>query len=639
MASKMSICGRQTLDSQFRQIRILELFPGENDTECVRCQTHLANLDDHPNYEALSYAWGQETSPKVDIWLNNERFQITTNLYEALSSLRLVSDSRYLWVDLICIDQNNTAERARQVTMMQEIYMQTTGAILWLGSYGVQPSDLTPRSVPTVTWLKEDNVKMAFGLLRTLASGDHLVVQDEKLCCTPADIESLGSVLNVDWWYRMWTAQEAMLSPTAKLVIGREELPFSTLLEACSRFMRHQDTGCCIIGFGHPLKSAWEYFRSSFSDLCEKLSDFLFYWVHDQTSPDEIFKQPDKFFMHTIGNLRHRKATDHRDMVYASLPIVRATFPGQKEMFNDWPIKVNYDVPWRSLYEDTIVQMIRSMSSLLPLVRGEEINRDEMLPSWVPDWHAQVASRVLDMGRWVGNGWHYYNAASSRQSVLSNPHIQGQLSLKGLLFDKVTHVVAARMISKTSEEVIETLNLWKRVYLQNHSPDSDYSTGGVTCLQAFSRLTCMELHAHSILYEKIGMFGFKWNRDLAIPDVTDEESWLAHLRRYAIAIPLVAAQVFFITANGYIGVAPCDVRLDDTVHILWGGNMPIILRSDPITGHYRYIGSSYVQGIMDGEASGSDLDQRDVILIRCDFQVRVKGPNTYIYSISIIRVI
>jgi hypothetical protein len=79
--------------------RILELLPGKED-DTVSVVLHPSNLKDHPEYEALSYTWGNVMS-KASFLCDGKRIEATTNLHAGLSHLRLASKSRFLWVDAL----------------------------------------------------------------------------------------------------------------------------------------------------------------------------------------------------------------------------------------------------------------------------------------------------------------------------------------------------------------------------------------------------------------------------------------------------------------------------------------------------------------------------------------------------------
>lgn len=62
------------------------------------------------------------------------KIEVMPNLYAVLRRLRHTTDAVILWIDSLCIDQNNTEERTHQVGMMRDIYANSTEVIVWLGS-------------------------------------------------------------------------------------------------------------------------------------------------------------------------------------------------------------------------------------------------------------------------------------------------------------------------------------------------------------------------------------------------------------------------------------------------------------------------------------------------------------------------
>ena len=98
---------------------------------------HLDEVDPrHLQYEALSYVWGSSVGT-VPIVCNKKALLVTPSCESALRHLRLKDRTRVLWVDSICIDQDNTAESIRErnilVASMGEIYAKASSTLCWLG--------------------------------------------------------------------------------------------------------------------------------------------------------------------------------------------------------------------------------------------------------------------------------------------------------------------------------------------------------------------------------------------------------------------------------------------------------------------------------------------------------------------------
>jgi glycyl-tRNA synthetase beta subunit len=65
--------------------------------------------------------------------LNDQPFSIAKNALEALQSLRQTSAPIRLWVDAVCINQNDIQERNHQVGLMGDIYRNAAHVIICCG--------------------------------------------------------------------------------------------------------------------------------------------------------------------------------------------------------------------------------------------------------------------------------------------------------------------------------------------------------------------------------------------------------------------------------------------------------------------------------------------------------------------------
>ena len=68
------------------------------------------------------------------IQISGEAFLVRENLWKALTHIRLATENQTLWIDAICIDQQNIQERNHQVEIMGEVYGKATLVIVWLGT-------------------------------------------------------------------------------------------------------------------------------------------------------------------------------------------------------------------------------------------------------------------------------------------------------------------------------------------------------------------------------------------------------------------------------------------------------------------------------------------------------------------------
>ncbi|RYP69565.1 hypothetical protein DL771_006080 [Monosporascus sp. 5C6A] len=117
-------------------IRLLSLLPHEDTNAPIQCRLfdyplQVSSQGTHP-YEALSYVWGDPNNLR-SISINEYDLLITANLHAALLHLRAPFLERMFWVDAICINQTDEAEKGEQIRHMAEIYSRFSLNIRPLG--------------------------------------------------------------------------------------------------------------------------------------------------------------------------------------------------------------------------------------------------------------------------------------------------------------------------------------------------------------------------------------------------------------------------------------------------------------------------------------------------------------------------
>src|SRR5271170_2448266 len=137
--------------SENDEVRIFLLYPGFSDDSVIEGRLVHTRLSEGFPFSALSYTWG---NPYPETWsfglsdrdlsgrlsyedrvivVNDTPFKVTANLFYALRRIRSPEIEQHLWVDAICVDQFNLAERASQVRLMRDIYRNAKEVVIWLG--------------------------------------------------------------------------------------------------------------------------------------------------------------------------------------------------------------------------------------------------------------------------------------------------------------------------------------------------------------------------------------------------------------------------------------------------------------------------------------------------------------------------
>lgn len=139
------------LDSTVGQFRLLDLEPGEEgDPLIFSLTTESLSGGRCPSYETISYHWGghstDHSTAKASVRTRTDlsehrcidvpvkKWNVPTAAAQALECMRLPNQARRLWIDSICINQDNREEREQQIALMGDIYRTGTRNLVYLGT-------------------------------------------------------------------------------------------------------------------------------------------------------------------------------------------------------------------------------------------------------------------------------------------------------------------------------------------------------------------------------------------------------------------------------------------------------------------------------------------------------------------------
>jgi hypothetical protein len=125
------------------EIRVLVLKRTTSKNPAITCELHHTYLPAQPaitknrhtlrSYHALSYEWGSPDNGGNYIAIDGVSVWVRQNLHDALKQLSADEDELCIWVDALCINQENLEEKSRQVSMMGDIFHKAERVIAWLG--------------------------------------------------------------------------------------------------------------------------------------------------------------------------------------------------------------------------------------------------------------------------------------------------------------------------------------------------------------------------------------------------------------------------------------------------------------------------------------------------------------------------
>ncbi|KAK3390618.1 heterokaryon incompatibility protein-domain-containing protein [Podospora didyma] len=481
----------------------------------------------------------------------------------------------------------------------------------------------------------QDSIFHAFALFRMLAQDRHL---DQIPYLQQEETEGGSSIgtyntnarraahwlASRDWWSRVWTVQECILPRESTVVYGPVETPWRCLLDGILNFLRHRDSCCATVSGVHDMLN-----------------------FHVETLPElrAIRQLRDAgvpiSLTHLLRKFRQRDASNHRDKVYALLPLVT-------EWYGGGPLAPSYSKSVVQVYTETMVSMIRASRSLDILYRPPEANVDKRLPglpTWVLDLsHPLAAGGTLDRFEYQ---LPLYNASAGTPAqieVLDNGKI---LALEGLRIDRIKRASTfqAYLHSVHQDSWKDTLKWWAAVAEE----ELDASADGR--LDAFWRTICGDTVATTSPHSDTAALTLRraassydqsdFNKWCAVNDLPELVSGLSTLSppegddgpnlggAISHVIRATTQQRRFIISQGNrMGLVPNiavkEFPEPDEIFVFPGGKAPIILRSvgvKEIPGRgastcYTLLGECYLHGVMNGEGmQGFESEKQTVYIV------------------------
>lgn len=536
-------------------------------------------------YTALSYVWGDPAFVK-SIRCNGKAFRTTQNLYIALKYLRRTDTAVNLWIDQICINQNDLQEKTQQVVLMSKIYQRAWSTIIWLG----EEADNSRNAHDTIRAVNE-------ALQYRTAEGAPPMEDFDRLALpfpgSPA-WHDVGKLLDRPWFQRLWIIQEAVLSHDVRFICGRVYIPWKdlSLFAIC---MIDNDLGG-LIALGNSAEH--EVYESGLTRIrmIDRMIDYE--WTHPRQSA----------LLGALVDGRGSRATDPRDKVFGIMGMTAT------------PLHPDYTSPVTKVYIEAARKILDAAASnlidLLCCVDHEQ--PPTQLPSWVPDWNVPRQTASLGyLGRSQGIHqaakdsrieWDYH---SNNLALITSGFCCDTISSIGPLADFVLTDLIVRA-SPTHRFVMECIRQVSE-YCQKQPNQS-------SLFEAFWQTLVAGKDHSNVQKAPLDYAGiFALLIDTATgqsPSVSDQPNFkrkltLANLevrrprilyRQMQIAFKAaVKGRRFGTTTKGCMGLYPRGTQIGDRVCIFSGGHVPFVLRQDDERDSYRLVGECYQHGIMDGE--------------------------------------
>ncbi|KAI0385743.1 heterokaryon incompatibility protein-domain-containing protein [Hypomontagnella monticulosa] len=579
-----------------RDIRLLDLLPGRGP---IRCNIRHVSLSSNNDYEALSYCWGAPTK-KIKILVDEAKFYVTRNLHAALLRLRDAKHVRTLWIDAICINQNDTPEKNVQVPLMRDIYGSCKRVVIWLGEQDSRTKSAFEGLEFMASRFDAGKLeKFDYGDWKCIKRGEKLggrFVRSRQILERPVALGAFMSIFGRPWFRRVWIIQELLLGPDPLVVCGSFQTP-------------------------------WETFEKA--DMVSNVSLDLNQHVENLRKYRRSWRDPEYTVVdHMLWGWKN-STSDPRDKLYGFMGLI-------SDQGIKIPVQVDYATDVEEVFTKFTLQYLSQTGNLwvLGCCRGVRSTG----PSWILNYEYDGSADPLPEATF---GW--YRAFNAGGGTLRQPVLYSDdrlLGLHGYVFDTITGVspepdpspkdgaeitvtkqllfdytrivnffrlyLAARQLCKiddkrlydsTSEPIREaffqvlvvSITIERR---ENLAPDIsllrkvfedfDRVVVGVAGKNITSRPALFLTYVRTIL---------KMSMDSAGAWVFDTFYWQTDATN---------RRKFAVTGRGYMGLAPRKTEVGDKVILLKGYRAPVVARV--VDGKWKLVGDCYLRGIMGGEA-------------------------------------
>lgn len=555
-------------------------------------------FDNAGAFRSLSYVWGPEKlSHKKRMLVTPQGIlEIKASLGAALQRLRQQTKELVLWVDAICINQEDEDEKVKRISLLPQMFQraictlavvatddkseQTVRTLLQIAAVQAYGSDVSK-------WPEE------LGLLRTrvpwMRAG--LPAHDSTFW------EDVTELFQRPWFRRAWIVQEAIAARTVTLICGRWTFDWNVLHSAME--VVDHNLGMTTLG------EAWRPFMI--------LTEHREWEARSHRWP----------LLSLLETFRYAKAGFQRDRFFSLLGLA---------MDADNPL---FEPDYKSPFEQIVRRFAQAfigkeggmrllcLAGLGHVAQGTEL-RASSFPSWVPDWTRETTNR-WSLSSAAGRGVKFSASGKLKPWIRYNQEAD-ELDVAGFICDCEDIMLVSRFCNEPSQrsryfqeldsmiDACELIHPDRRQELKETVPVAGalYPDTGVSSpvsitgsYAAFRKaLRKDDLRAKSMRGSK--RTKRERRSELSGPSL-DKEPVAAGFREKsmmyeALLDSYILGWRFVITKSGRCGIAPNGVLPGDNVAILSGGKVPFILREGlkPGLGIFL-VGECYIDGMMFGE--------------------------------------
>ncbi|KAK3369305.1 heterokaryon incompatibility protein-domain-containing protein [Lasiosphaeria ovina] len=348
-------------------IRLLRLMPhGDRDApiqfNLLDCPLPDSSQDTSL-YDALSYVWGSPEKTRF-VYTDECRLAVTVQLHTALSYLRDRLVERIIWIDAICINQEDNDEKGRQVQPMAKIYARASRVIVWLG----EEADGSNEALREIL-----NVANQLHTNSAIVKTNHQAIPPLPDQRPTTDQRAVFRLLERPWFQRIWVVlQEVAAARHVLIKCGTMEIDGYAFCSGISALKPYE----------------------SFPELQSLIRSAVYLIMGAIFRPRCEISQSDRFSLNVrplseLVDMYHtRKATKLLDKVYALLGMSSGDRDPYKAGF--WP---NYNASWKDVFQRLVKFSLSDKMSVSTWNRQElKAIQGNIVIKLILNWNSMVVT-------------------------------------------------------------------------------------------------------------------------------------------------------------------------------------------------------------------------------------------------------
>ncbi|KLU90382.1 hypothetical protein MAPG_09344 [Magnaporthiopsis poae ATCC 64411] len=576
------------------------------------------------DYIAMSYTWGNHT-PKNYIRVNGQKFAVSPNLYSVLralvSSYEVQTLGLKIWIDAVCINQNDRGERETEIWKMSLIYSKARAVRAWLEP---PPTDSFSRQCREVR--------------DVLDEGQVLDLDDDALFDHPSKhaLSAVGStLLTHPYWDRAWIVQEIALAASVVFWYGGTYFTPGEVMQLT-------------------IVSAYKGGTVALPDTSVLTDMFRVYKVALRLGLFGWSGSKERVVGKVVNVARVAEASDARDKVYGMLALIPDS------------ISARIQALYTRTFWDACADFTRAYildTGNLRIWHGQVTMTtfgDPRLPSWALDLYEKPRESGDDFSQWATIQTYSmsFEANGTKRCTPTFSQDGRIMFCPGVFVDSIQSLAKTTAVSRaktawdfyfkpTQTELPPTAGAAAAATSAQPLPpvdessksalarvlhkDSDYQYPARGCLldlpwglegdQPPDGLTWKQLHdtdndlERALALASLPSFRamLHANADFHIHGVPLRAYFdspagafdTGSSTRRALSRVAVGGRLCMTTA-GRVGMVPDETRIGDRIAVLYACDMPVVVRrQEGGHGHYQLVGCCYIDGLMKGEGLNS----------------------------------